>query len=624
LISPLHLYRRYSRLLALVTPLLALMFGIGVSALQLALIPAQAAGSIALPDTLTPLIEHSGLRGPADPQQRISLAIGLRPRNQPVLNSYLRNLSRPESSSYHRFLSSAQYGQIFGPDQADYSALLQFLQVAGFTITHTYSHRLLIAFTGSVAQVERTFQVSINNYQAPDGRTFYANAQAPLLPAQLAGAVQTISGLNDAARWQHAALLSLGPLPATKRRASACPAHGPGYYTPDQIAGAYNLQQLYSSGDHGEGQTVGLFELGAFSPGDLAAYSACFGGGHTTIQAVSAGSHAAALDSGAIEVEMDAELVLSAAPGLSALKIYEAANDNADVLAEWAQIVQDDVPVISTSWGLCEPLADPSMLQQENTLFQEAVLQGQSIFAASGDSGSSGCYFDNSAQNTALDISDPASQPYVIGVGGTSLALVGTASYGSESVWNTAQNAPTGGGGASTGGISRYWPAAPWQNAPGVKNAYSSGIPCHAPAGTICRETPDVSLNADPNRGYLVYCAAMQAGCAGGQPWKVIGGTSAAAPLWAAFATLASELSQRQGGPALGFMAPLLYQVARDASAYPGCFHDVTTGNNDFSGANQGKYPATPGYDLATGLGSYNAYMLAINLAALALHNAGA
>jgi kumamolisin len=620
--SPLRLYRRYSRVLALIVPLLALMLGIGVSALQLALVPAQAAGSVALPYMLTPLIAQSSLRGPVNPQQRISLAIGLRPRNQLALNGYLQNLSQPGSSGYHRFLSPAQYEQTFGPDQADYNALVQYLQAGGFTITHTYSHHLLIAFSGSVAQVERTFQVSINNYQAPDGSAFYANAQAPLLPVQLASAVQTISGLNDVVRWQHAALLShRGPLPSTKPAAGACPTHGSGYYTSDQIAGAYNLQQLYSSGDHGEGQTIGLFELGAFSPSDLSAYSACFGGSHTRIQAVTAGSQPAALDSGAIEVEMDAELILGAAPGLSALKIYEAANNNADALAEWAQIVQDDVPVISTSWGLCEPQADPSMLQQENNLFQEAALQGQSIFAASGDSGSTGCYFDNSTQNTALAINDPASQPYVIGVGGTSLTLSGTASYGSESVWNTAQNAPTGG--SSTGGISRYWPAPTWQNAPGVRNAYSSGAPCHAPASTICRETPDVSLNADPNQGYLVYCAEVQAGCDGGQPWQVIGGTSAAAPLWAAFAAIASELSQRQGGPTLGFIAPLLYQAARESNVYASGFHDVTTGNNDFTGANQGKYPATPGYDMATGLGSYNAYTLAINLAALALQNAG-
>src|SRR5207248_402290 len=158
-------------------------------------------------------------------------------------------------------------------------------------------------------------------------------------------------------------------------------------------------------------------------------------------------------------------------------------------------------------------------------------------------------------------------------------------SYGGESTWNNSI-------GGSGGGISQFWSTPTWQNAPGVTNQYSSGIPCSAANGTTCREVPDVSLNADPKNGYLIYCtSAAVPFCKNSGPWVTIAGTSAAAPMWAAMMAMANEMSLKMGNFNLGFVNPLLYQVASNASNYASSFHDVTTGNNDFINKNNGSYP---------------------------------
>ncbi len=579
---------------------------------------APAGGSIQFPGTVSPILKHSHLHGQTDPNQHISLSVGLQLRDANGLKQYVQDITNPKSLNYHRYLTPAQVSDVFGPDKTTYNALLQFLQQSGFTIKATYKHRLLITFSGTVGQVESVFHVQINNYTAPDGHQFYANSTDPLLPASLAGAILSISGLNNALHWQHASLDERN-LPSNSHPASvSCLGHGNSYLTPDQTASAYNLNGLYNAGYSGEGQTVALFELDTYQLSDLTNYASCFGHAHPAIQTVVTGSDPVPTDGGVVEVELDAELVLSAAPQLGILRIYEAANGPSDYNAEWAQIVQDAPPVVSTSWGECESDLGQQEAQQENAFFMEAVAQGQNIFAASGDSGSAGCAFDQNPSNI-LNAGDPAAQPFVTGVGGTKLTLNGSV-YGSETTWNDPP--PDNPSGASGGGISQYWQSPTWQTAPGVINSYTSGTPCNAPQGAFCRETPDVSLNADPYIGYLIYCTVGAAGCPN-SGWIVVGGTSAAAPMWAAMMTLTNEMSLKMGAFNLGFVAPLLYQVGNNQSNYSASFHDITSGNNDYNNLNNGAYPATATYDMATGLGSYNAFALATNLVSLAQNQSG-
>jgi Pro-kumamolisin, activation domain len=562
---------------------------------------ASSTGLTPFTGTVSPLIARSSLRGPANPNQSISLAIGLRPRNADALTRYAQDISNRTSVNYHRYLAPVQIAAVFGPAKQTYNALLQFLETSGFTITHEYSHHLLINFSGTIGQAEQVFHVTLNNYTGPDSRVFYANNTDPLVPSSLVGAIQSISGLNNATRLHHPQIarqrLSTS---ASEHNALACPPPGPGtpgnfsYLTPNQTAAAYNLNGLYSAGFHGEGQTVALFELATFQVSDLTNYASCFGHARTAIQTVVTGTGAVPTNSDVLEVELDAELVLSAAPQLGILRIYEAANDAADFNAEWARIIADAPPVVSTSWGECEQNVGQQQAQQENMFFQIASTEGESIFAASGDSGSSDCAFDQPPfQSNALNVDDPAAQPFVTGVGGTTLTSNTSGAYISESVWNNSI-------GASGGGLSQIWPISSWQTGPGVSNQFSNGH----------RETPDVSLNADPQNGYLVYCSSTAAHCTSTGAFYIVGGTSAAAPMWAAMMALTNEMSLKMGAFSLGFVNPLLYQTAS--------FHDITTGNNDYKNLHGGLYPATSNYDLATGLGSYNAFALAQSLVSLA------
>ena len=614
-----RLYRhRFPRILLL----LAIILLIGITAPQcLSLWQKQADAReslVALPGMIPPLLSASRLQGPVDGQQRIALSIGLRPQNAPGLHNFVQNMLRVPSVNSHHFLTPTQYSATYSPMEATYNALIQFLRGAGFTITHTYSHRLLLDFSGTIERAEQAFHVTLSRYKGPDGYIYYANDRNPLLPARFASDIVAINGLDSALHWYPTQLFVHRLSASGSSSQMLCPQHNKSYLTPDQFAGAYNLNGLYRAHYQGQGQAIALFELSPFAKSDIQVYNACFGKSHTTIQEIPINKHLKA-DDGALEVETDAELVLSAVPQLKTLKIYEAGNNVTSYLSQWAHVVQDAAPVVSTSWGLCEKVLDAATIKQENVLFTAAAAQGQTIVASTGDTGSAGCLGDSANAPKGTGIDDPAAQPYVTSVGGTSLTLKGTYSYGSETTWNTTRGPKTSFSGASGGGISQYWTSPSWQNMSGVHNSYSEGKLCGAPAGKICRETPDVSLHANANRGYVIYCSAKATkSCSNRMPWNVVGGTSASAPLWAALLALANEVSLEQGGRTLGFVNPLLYQLARDPQRYAADFHDITTGNNDNDGLNSGRYPATRKYDMATGLGSYNAYALVFDLVELA------
>ncbi len=598
--------------------LLIVTLSISVFAFQHAMFSARArsgAALVALTDMIPPQLASSRLQGSVNRQQRIALSFGLRPQNASLLQHYLDNppaLAQSTPAHNSHLPASEKHADMFSPGATVYSELARFLQAQGFVVTREYTHRLLLDFSGTIAQVERTFRVSIHEYIGPDGQKYYANDNNPLIPAQFAGQVLAINGLNDALHWHTHALARR--LSSTKPRTSQCPEHNSQYMTPDQFTSAYNLNDLYRAHYAGEGQTLALFELSPFAQSDLTTYNACFGHSRTKIQTIQTGTLKP--DDGMMETEMDAELVLSAAPRLATLKIYESGNNAASYFSQWARIIQDAPPVVSTSWGLCEQTLNAPFIAEENTLFALAAAQGQTLFASTGDTGSAGCLGTTKSSTSQLAVDDPAAQPFVTSVGGTSLTLNRSSSYNGESVWNTSNLPPASFIGASGGGISHYWTRPSWQQMNGVKNAYSSGKVCKARAGAICRETPDVSLQADTDLGYIIYCSARATkSCSNDQPWNVVGGTSVATPLWAVLAALTNEILQKQGK--LGFLNPLLYQIASNKRLYRACFHDVTKGNNDYNGLNAGRYPASPGYDMTTGLGSYNAYALARNLVTL-------
>ena len=206
----------------------------------------------------------------------------------------------------------------------------------------------------------------------------------------------------------------------------------------------------------------------------------------------------------------------------------------------------------------------------ESTLFAEAAAQGQTVVAASGDSGSTDCYPTSPADTTAVTVDDPADQPDVTGVGGTSLLSAG--SPPTETVWNDYY-------GSGGGGVSSDFAQPSWQYGPGV-DASPALAQCAALGRTSCREVPDVSASADPAHGYAIYWSGR-----GG--WTVVGGTSGASPLWAALVAL---IDQELSTPA-GFLNPVLYAAGSCAGAP---FNDVTTGTNAFLASSQGRVSGHP------------------------------
>ena len=505
--------------------------------------------------------------------QRV-VTLDLRPRNAALLERLAAG------SSGRAPLSAARIAELFYPTDAQVATVRSAMAVQGFRMVGR--HGLALRFAGAPAAASRTFG---------------ARAQAAP-PASLAGLVADVEGLAGTPPLKPQA--SPGPRTVTP----SCPGPGNlqaahGGYLPAQLASpaGYDHDALINAGYDGSGERMAFVEFSNYLPADVAAYQSCFGLSVPITDVPVAGG--TTQRTGALEVSLDLETALSAAPGLGGAFVY-IAPPTTSMASVIDQIVAEQpatgVHVVSVSWGLCETLMTPSRVAATNTALQLAAVAGMSVLVGTGDQGSLDCGLP------PLSVDDPAAQPFATAVGGTSLFLDRTGTQ-REVAWNDA----TGAGG---GGISRFWAKPTWQSGPGVINSYSSGVPCHRSAG-VCREVPDVSLNATAGRhGYIVHCTA---GDCFGQGWMLSGGTSASAPLMAGIVADANEYSLAHGGPRMGFANPFLYDTFHGAAA---TFRDITLGDN--SVGSDVRYPATPGYDLATGIGSVDAQRLATALSAYA------
>ena len=353
----------------------------------------SASPRITLANSVSAYTSKSRLLASAPANQPISLAIGLNLRNAANLDSYLQEITNPQSPLYRRYLNPASFTALYGPLPQSEAAVSAFLSSQGFRITATYPNHLVVDAVGTVAQAEQAFQVQINNYH---------NANAPTLPAQIGPLVATVSGLDNTIKYHRRpvepgqAPMRLGAHPlrmasVAGAATTSCPQPGssivPTAYTPSQIATAYDFTRLYNAKVMGEGQTVGLLELDGFSSSDIAAYTACFGGGGTNIRTIPIDGFNGVPGVNAAEVALDIETILGLAPHLATLRVYEASATSLTAYNDaWARIVSDVTPVVSTSWVFCEQgTGMAAEIQQENIFFQAAAAQGQTILAASGD-----------------------------------------------------------------------------------------------------------------------------------------------------------------------------------------------------------------------------------------------
>jgi hypothetical protein len=551
----------------------------------------------------------------------VSVDAVLRPRRTPALGIPAAMAPRARAGSTRRYLARGTFARQFGGDPAAVAELRSVAAAAGVAATPA-TDGLIVTLTGTASRVERLFHTRLRVVRLADGSLGRVTTAPSELPRALAGSVTAVVGLDELVQ-RHAASLAYragqGPgLAASADRTAtagvaqagtgpkACPAAqadggSGGVLTDDAVANLYGVDGLFAGGADGQGQTVDIYELDPFASSDIAAFDTCYFGA-TAAAAMAGRLHVIPVDGGqtagpgAGEAALDIENISALAPAAT-IDVYEAPNTVAGSLDEFGRIVADDnASVVSTSAGLCEAAMatdEPGVQQVENLLFEQAAAQGQTVVAASGDSGSSDCGTDGArAVPPALAVDDPASQPYVLAVGGTSVTA------GSESAWGGV----SGGGG---GGLSRTWTAPGWQVDSGVAGVADPAVleAAHVVSGSgfcgsrlsACREVPDVSATADPAAGALTVVYDGR--------WTAAGGTSSSAPLWAAM--LADTASSSAcAGTVLGFVPPLLYRVASDPTAYAESFHDVTTGSNAVVARAHGLFPATVGYDMATGLGT--------------------
>jgi subtilase family serine protease len=605
------------------------------------------------PSQAAPVPATAQLLRAHDPNAPLTVEFVLRPQNQTGLNNLMAHLYKKGDPLYRHWLTPAQYHKDFpaSPFNAKWFTDRGLRQVST-------SSPYLVGFTGTTATFSKALGTHFNDYRLKDGRTAYANATPLYLPLELPSSVAGALGTDNIGR---AHPESAKPTKFAGEKAKPHYGAGPGGngLMPSQIRGIYLANPVYHL-TNGKGRTLAVYELSEYTHSDIAAYEKQSGIPNVPISniyvdggpcnAVALGGQPCSY--GASEVELDIELQLALAPGIAKLQVYNGPNSNQGGVDTYFKIANDNTAdAISTSWGICEAGSGSGVWNGEFTAFEQMAMQGQSIFSAAGDAGAFDCEHDPfngptpPSYYSTLQTDDPSTNPYMTAVGGTSFFSTfdpGTSANpvyptGKEYVWNTINNClgsdfiyqgsdlglcPYGAGG---GGNSRIWPKPGYQVGPGVKTGYSKyGAAngkgwCNQPAGVQCREIPDVSIMADPNSGYAIYCTDVGAGCPSSfgyfNGWLQIGGTSAAAPLWASIVGLTDAYAHQR----IGFLNFLLYNY-NTTNGFKYQFHDIAGGvhytfNGDtlFTNTN-GWYPETANYDLATGMGTPRIYYIVTSL----------
>jgi hypothetical protein len=632
-----------------------------LAAVSLIVVATSASAGPRAPVRISPaaqLPQGATATGSVPDSMSVSGAVVLKPRNQAGLNQFLAAVTNHSSPQYHHYLTPGQYASEFGPTSATVQSVRSQLSAQGLNVTGTSDNGMLVDFSAPASKVESAFHTHLDHVRLANGDVRRATTSAVDVPAAISGSVSAIVGLNSLITPQPIQPLrqtkaQAGSRPAAKAAATfphpagapnACSAASQaanlfGGLTDDQIANAYGAFGLYNTGDTGQGQSIAVFELEPFAPSDISTFDQCYFGNAGAKQ-MAARLHTFAVDGGqptgpgSGEAVLDVEDVSAMAPGAN-IDVYEAPNNTFGAIDEYAQIVNTDKDQeITTSWGECEQAlqtAEPGDQQAENEVFQQAAAQGQTVFSAAGDTGSDDCNLFRDptppADQNTLSVDDPSSQPYVVGVGGTTILNAET-TPATEQVWNDGNNE-----GGTGGGISQTWGMPSWQrdakvagiDLPGSADYTNAntvetrgGFPTNfcqstAPAGLTneaCRLVPDVSAQADEFTGAVtIFSTEFNGDGPGGSGWITIGGTSSSTPIWAALladingsATCQSSTATTKG---VGFALPQLYAVASNPTEDAASFNDITQGNNDIDGEDNGLvFPARTGYDLATGLGS--------------------
>jgi kumamolisin len=504
--------------------------------------------------------ERTALQGaqvvaPSDPKERLEVSVIVRRGARTALQTRVAKLAAGNRSV--GFMSREEFAKEHSVDPYDLGIVRKFAAKYGLVVAKEHAARRTVVLSGTVEQFSAAFSVQLQQCMV-SGRTYRGRTGAIQLPEELDGIVEAVMGLDNRSQAKpHFRLRATG-------NGKLAGATAPVSYTPTQVASLYG----FPSGT-GAGQCVAIIELGGgYRPVDLNTYFAGLKVGAPKVSAVSVdhGNNAPTGDAHGpdAEVMLDIEMVGSIVPAAN-IVVYFGPNTDAGFLDAITTAIHDTTnkpSVISISWGGPESTWTAQAMTAMDDAFQAAAAMGITVCVASGDSGSTDGVGDG---HDHVDF--PASSPYALSCGGTSL-LANQTAITSEVVWNDGVS-----GGASGGGISSFFPTPGWQK--GKKVTHRDGT-------TIAltkRGVPDVAGDADPQTGYNVRIDGTDI---------VIGGTSAVAPLWAG---LIARINQTAGTPA-GYLNPMLYSK-------PQALRDIISGSN-------GDFEAAKGWDACTGLGTPN------------------
>jgi hypothetical protein len=544
-----------------------------------------------------------GRLDPSFKMERITITFKPTDAQEAELDKLVEDQQNSTSPNYHKWLTPEEYGNLFGLSPNDVDQIVSWLKTQGFTVNEVARTRRWVAFSGQALQVEAAFQTTIHQY-AVEGHTFYANATDPVIPAAFADVVSGFRSLNN---------FRMAPRPRVRHVDGKISSDftssvsGNHYVAPADFATIYDLGNLYAAGFDGTGQKIAVVGQTNIQVSDIRAFRAASGLPANDPQVVIVpGSSDPGLVNGDVE-EASLDLEWTGAVGRNAQIIFVTSKNGVLDSLQYT-INQNLAPVISISYGSCEPNFTPQETSALAALAQQANAQGITIVASSGDSGAADC--ENSQAKIAtqgLAVDMPASLPFVTAVGGSEFREVGTLwsttsdsdngsalSYIPEIAWNDTTG--TGVLSAGGGGHSVNFSKPGWQTGAGVP---SDGA----------RDVPDISLNASGSHdGYLIcsFGSCINGFRSSNGGLLVVGGTSAGAPAFAGVVAIINQLSNSIQGN----VNPKLYALAATA---PAAFHDITLGGNQVpclagtancpSGGSIG-YTAGVGYDQATGLGS--------------------
>jgi kumamolisin len=498
----------------------------------------------------------------------LDLTVGVR-RLKPVPDLSNLDTLKPAERTY---LTRDKLADQFGSDPKAVEAIESYAKAHHLVVTRDERGAARLGLGGTVADLSATFGVTLFDYTHPTLGEFHARTGAVHLPPELEGAITGVFGFSNH-RIMHR------KLHGSHKTADVSVAARP-WFIPTELAPIYNFPTVDAST-----QCIGLLEFGGgVEAADVTAYFKKIDqpAPKVTIVALDGVSTSAAADPDSTgEVMLDID-VAGALGGGAKLAVYFSTFDEKGLVDCLSAVIGDstnDPSVVSISWGWAENqpfnngtiLWSPAAIDHCNDSFLAAAQLGITVCVSTGDDGS-----EAQEQDGRAHVNFPATSPYVLAVGGTTLhARKGAkgSTQVTEVVWNDGPGSGTG------GGVSDVTPAPTWQK---------GKVPVSVNPGHFAgRAIPDVAANADPDTGYYTMS---------GGKFGVVGGTSASSPLWA---SLVARVNASIGKRAGNFNA-LLYSSIGPANT----LRDITSGNNDTDGLLDGQFKAGPGWDACTGWGT--------------------